>query len=93
VGLPPREPEHLDEEPFGQAMAAHDRVRVALPALGQMHFFTIVEGDQALSLEPMDHLGHRRRREAEELRESSRNDVPVLVGERVNSLEILLDGG
>jgi hypothetical protein len=93
VGLPPRKSEDLDEEPFGETVAADDRVRVVLSALGQMHFFTAVEGDEALPFESMDHLGHRRRGEAEELRESSRNHVPAFIGERVDGLEILLDGG
>ena len=93
VGLPPLEPEHLDEEPFGEPMAADYRVGVALPALGQMHFFTVIQGDQPLALEPVDHLRHRRGGEAEKLGESRRDDMPVLVRERVNGLEILLDGG
>jgi hypothetical protein len=39
----------------------------------------------------MDHLLDRRSGEAEELGETRRNDVAVLVGERVNRLEIFLD--
>jgi hypothetical protein len=58
-----------------------------------MHFFTVVKRDQALPLEPMNHLRDGGSREAEELRETRRNDVSVLIAERVNSLEILLDGG
>jgi len=38
------------------------------------------------------HLRHRRCREAEELREARRDDVSVLVPERVDGLEVLLDG-
>jgi hypothetical protein len=41
----------------------------------------------------MHHLRDRRRGEAEELGETRRNDVAVLIGERVNGLQILLDGG
>jgi hypothetical protein len=41
----------------------------------------------------MNHLRDGGSREAEELRETRRNDVSVLIAERVNSLEILLDGG
>jgi hypothetical protein len=93
VGLPPREPEDLDEEAFGEAMPANDRVRVALAGLGQMHFFTVVQLDKPLALESMDHLRDRGSGEAEELRETRRNDVAVLIGERVNRLEVLLDGG
>jgi hypothetical protein len=40
----------------------------------------------------MDHLRDSRGREAEELGEARRNDVAVLIGERVNGLQILLDG-
>jgi hypothetical protein len=43
---------------------------VALTALGQMHFFTVVQRDEALALEPMHHLGDRRSGEAEELGET-----------------------
>jgi hypothetical protein len=93
VGLPPLEPEDLDQEPLGEAMAADDRVRVALAGLGQMHFFTLVQRDQPVPLEAMDHLRDRGRREAEELGKTRRNDVSVLIAERVNRLEILLDGG
>jgi len=73
-------------------MAADDRVGVTLPVLGQMHFFTVIQGDQPVPFEAMDHLGHRRRGEAQELREPCRNDVSALICERVNGLEILLDG-
>jgi hypothetical protein len=93
VGLPPLEPEDLDEETFGEAMAADDRVGVVLTGLGQMHFFTVIQRDQPLALEPVDHLRDGRRREAKELRQARRNDVPVLVAKCVNRLEILLDGG
>jgi hypothetical protein len=57
-----------------------------------MHFFTVVERDKTLALEAMNHLGNRRRREAQELRQSRRDDAAVLVGERVDGLQILLDG-
>jgi len=40
----------------------------------------------------MDHLRDGGSGEAEELGETCRNDVSVLVGERVYGLEILLDG-
>jgi hypothetical protein len=93
VCLPPLEPQNLDEEPFGEAMPADDGVRVTLTRLGQMHFFTVVERDQPFALQPMDHLGDGGRRESEELGETRRNDVSVLIAKRVNRLEILLDGG
>jgi hypothetical protein len=57
-----------------------------------MHFFTVVEGNEAFALKSVDHLRDRRCRKPEELGEARRDDVPVLVGERVNGLEILLDG-
>jgi hypothetical protein len=57
-----------------------------------MHFFTAVEGDEPLPLEPVDHLRDRRRREAEELGEACRDHVAALVRERVNRLQILFDG-
>src|SRR5207245_5300621 len=56
VGLPPRESEHLDKEPLRQTMPADDRVGVALSLLGQMHFFTIIQRDEPVALESMDHL-------------------------------------
>ena len=93
VGLPPREPEHLDEKPLREPMAANDRVGVALPRLGQMHFFTVVQRDQAVPLEPMDHLRDGQSGEAEEVRQARRDDVAVLVAQGVDRLEILLDGG
>jgi len=58
-----------------------------------MHFFTAVERDQAITLEPMDHLRDRWRGEAEELREARRDDVAALISERVDGLEIFLGGG
>src|SRR2546430_5561986 len=91
VGLPPLESEDLDEETFGEAMAADDRVGVALPALGQMHFFTFVEGDKAIALKSVHHLRHRRGREAKDLPEAPRANVSVLVPERVDGPEVLLD--
>jgi hypothetical protein len=57
-----------------------------------MHFFTVVEGNEAFALESVDHLRNGRCGETEELGEPRRDDVSVLVGERVNGLEILLDG-
>jgi hypothetical protein len=57
-----------------------------------MHFFTVVQCDQALALEPVDHLRYGRGGEAQELRQACRDDVAVLVGERVDGLEVLLDG-
>ena len=92
VCFPPLESEHLDQEPFGEAMATHDRVGVALPGLGQMHFFTLVQGDQALALKAMDHLRDGRCGEAKELGQARRNDVSILVGEGVDRLQVLLDG-
>ena len=92
VGLPPFEPEHLDEEALRKTMATHDRVGVTLARLGQMHFFTVIQRDEPVALESMDHLRNGWCRESEELREARRNDVPVLVRERVDRLEILLDG-
>jgi hypothetical protein len=74
-------------------MAPDDGVGVMLTALGQMHFFTVVQRDEAVALEPVDHLRNGRGRKAQELRETRRNDVPVLVAQRVNRLEILLDRG
>ena len=93
VGLPPLEAEHFDEEPFGEAMSANDRVRVTLPGRGQMHFFTLIQRDQPLPLQAVDHLRNSRGGEAQELGEASRNDVAALIAERVNRLEVLLDGG
>src|SRR5207247_3673432 len=93
VGLPPLEAEHFDEEPLGEAMSPNDRVRVTLPGRGQMHFFTVVQRDEALPLQAMDHLRNRRRGEAQELGEASRTDVAALLAERVERLAVRLYGG
>jgi hypothetical protein len=57
-----------------------------------MHFFTVIEGDQTLALEPVDHLGYGRCGEAQELGEPRRDDMSVLICQRVDRLEVLLDG-
>src|SRR6185437_8471987 len=93
VGLPPFESKNLDEESLSQAMSTHDRVGLMLAVLGQMHFFTVVQSDQAIAFEAVDHLGHGRRRESEKLCETRRHDVAALIPERVDRLEVLLNGG
>jgi hypothetical protein len=40
----------------------------------------------------VDHLGHGRCGEAEEVGEARRNDMATLVGERIDGLQVLLDG-
>ena len=58
-----------------------------------MHFFTVVQRDQALPLQAVDHLRNSGGGEAQEFSEASRNDVAALIAERVDRLEVLLDGG
>jgi hypothetical protein len=58
-----------------------------------MHFFTVIEDNKTFALESVDHLRNGWSRKPEELGEARRDDVSVLVGECVDGLQILLDGG
>ena len=50
VGLPPLVAEKVDEHPLGEAVPADDGVGQPLSALGQMHFFTSIQQNKAISL-------------------------------------------
>ena len=54
MGIGPRQPEHVGEEPLGEAMPAHDQLRQCLARRREAD--RPVGGDQAFGLEPADHL-------------------------------------
>ena len=93
VRLPPLVAEQVDEHPLREAVAADDRARRGHPALGEADLLAVVELQQPVALEAMDHLGHRGGRDAKELRQARADDLAALVGEGVDGLEVLLGRG
>ena len=91
VGLPPLVAEQINEHPLSEAMTPHDVVRQCLARLGKMHFFTSVQLDETLSLEPVDHLRDRGSRQPHEPRETRADHIRSLVGEGVDGLQVFLD--
>ena len=60
VRLPPLVAEEIDEHPFRESVPADDRARGLEPPLGETDLSPLVEPQQPVSLETVDHLGYRR---------------------------------
>jgi hypothetical protein len=57
VRVGPREPEDVGEQALGQPVAADDPLGQVEAVVGEVDGGA-VEGDEALGLHPLDHLGH-----------------------------------
>src|SRR6185437_1708466 len=86
----PFEPDHVDEQAFGQTMAAHDGGRETAALVGEMQAAIAVQLDVAVIAEPADGLRHRSRREPQSLDQAGahRHDAFFLDGE--DRLEVFL---
>ena len=92
VGVGPRQLEDVGEEALGEAVAAHHPLGEPLAVLGEADG-VVVDGDEALALEPLDHLGHRRARHHEAVGDAGLDDVDVVLVELEDRLAVLLEGG
>ena len=92
VGIGPRQLEDVGEEPLGQPVAAHDPLGEPLTVGGEADG-VVVDGDEALALEPLDHLGHGRARHHEPVGDAGLDDVDVVLAELEDRLAVLLEGG
>ncbi len=90
VRLPPLVTKEVDQHAFRESVPADDRARGLQPALGKTDLSPLVQLQQSVPRHAMDHLRHRRRRYAQELREARADDLAALVGQRVDGLEVLL---
>ncbi|HEY9325114.1 MAG TPA: hypothetical protein VIS26_00970, partial [Candidatus Limnocylindria bacterium] len=61
--------------------------------LGQAHLLAVIELQEPVALEAMHHLGHGRRRDPKEFRETRPDDLAALVGKGVDGLEVFLGRG
>ena len=90
VGVGPRQAQHLGKEHLGQTVAAHH-------PLGQVHSVgrqfdrPALEGNQALGLQAVDHLRHRRTGHLQPLGYPGLDDVDVVFGQLEDGLAILLE--
>lgn len=67
----PLQPEHVDEEPLGEAVLAHHPGRGPATRLGQLKVAVIGHGEEAVALHPRDRLRHRRPRMPQALGDAS----------------------
>ena len=92
VGVRPRQVEDVGEEPLGEAVAAHHPLGEAEP-VGAERDGVVVDGDQALVREALDHLRHRRARHHEAVGDAGLDDLDVVLVELVDGLAVLLERG
>ena len=90
VGVGPRETEDVGQEALGQAVAAHHALGQAEAVVGEAD--GAVDGDQALLLHAVDHLGHRRPGHVEPLGDAGLDDVDVVLAQLEDRLAVLLEG-
>ena len=90
VHLLPLEPDHVDEQSFGEPVPAHDGGREPPALVGEVQAAVAVQLDVSVIAEPADRLRHRRGRQAEAFDEAGphRHDALFLDGE--DRLEVLL---
>jgi hypothetical protein len=93
VRLPPGVAEDVDEEALDQPVAPHHPVRGGRAGRREAQLLAVVEGQQPIALEAVDHLRDRWRRDAQEFGQPRGDHAAVLVAERVDRLEVFLDGG
>ena len=78
VGVRPREPEDVGEEPLGQAVAAHHPLGQFARPGGELDLARS-ERDQTLDLDALDHLRHRRSGDVEPVCDAGLDDVHVVL--------------
>ena len=93
VRLPPLAAEEVDEHPFRESVPADDRARRIEPPLRETDISPLVETQQPVALETVDHLGYRGGGYAKELCEARADDLAALVGEGIHGLQVFLSRG
>ena len=90
VGLGPREPEHVGQEPLGDAMPAHHALGEHDAVVGQPDLGRVVN-DQSLALEPADHLGHRGSRDVQAIGDPGLDHVDIVFLELEDAFAVFLE--
>ncbi len=90
VGIGPRQPEHVGEEPLGEAMTANDELRQRLTSGTEA--YGAIGRDQTLGLETTDHLADGRSTDLQSLGDSGLDDSDVVLVEFEDALAVLLEG-
>jgi len=88
VGLGPRQAEHIGQEAFRQAVAADDLLGERASGRGERD--PVADLEQAVGLEPADHLRHGRPGHLEPLGDPGLDHVDVVLVELPDRLAVLL---
>ena len=89
VGLLPRQPDDVGQQPLGQAVLAHHALGDR-PALRGERQRPAPDLDVALVAQPLDHLGDGGRGVVESFGQAGLDDDHALLAQLVNGLEVLL---
>ena len=94
VGLPvhllPLEADHVDEEPLGEPVPAHDRGRERTSGVGEAKRAVVEQLGVALLDQPADLLRHRGRRQAQPFHEPCPDRGDALLLDLEDRLQVLL---
>ena len=89
VRVGPRQSEHVGEEPLGDAMAADDELGQRLTRRREPD--GAIGRDQALGLEPADHLADRRSADLQAFGDPGLDDGDVVLVELEDALAVFLE--
>ena len=92
VDLLPLEPDDVDEEPLGEAVAPHDRGRHLAALVGEAEAAVVEQLGVAVVDEAVHRLRHRGRREPEPLHQPGPDRDDALLLDLEDGFEVLLGG-
>ena len=88
----PVEPDHVGEQPLGQAVLAHHPHGQAVPLAGELQVAVTLDGEQPVALHPGDRLAHRRAALVQPLGDPCAQGDDALLLELVDGAEVHLGG-